>query len=151
MPEECVLACALAQKTTRSRKCKLALCADGMGPNELHFSDWSTCRRNASSHAVAKRPHLNAHAGTMRKRNASPIELDHEATRALAPTDGRKWSGGGKIRLGPWEKEFPKRGAHWSGGGKIRLGALEKEFPKERRSLVWKWKDPSWTEGKGIP
>ena len=47
-----------------------------------------------------------------------------------------------KIRLGPKEKEL-RRGAHWSGGGKIRLGPKEKEFCKERRSLGWRWKDPS--------
>ena len=38
------------------------------------------------------------------------------------------------------KKNSLRRGAHWSGGGKIRLGPWEREFPKERRSLVWRWK-----------
>ena len=59
-----------------------------------------------------------------------------------------------------WEFLIPRRGAHWSGGGKIRLGnflfpeealaGVEAErsvsgipIPKERRSLVWRRKDPS--------
>ena len=53
----------------------------------------------------------------------------------LIPRRRGHWSGGGKIRLGT--------PAHWSGGGKIRLGDDPSRTMKERRSLVWRRKDPS--------
>ena len=55
----------------------------------------------------------------------------------LIPRRGGHWAGGGKIRLENFL--FPGEAVTGAGGGKIRLGVGN----KERRSLGWRWKDPS--------
>ena len=66
----------------------------------------------------------------------------------LIPRRGGRWAGGGKNRLA--EILILRRGGRWAGGGKNRLGAKDPSrkflIPRERRSLDWRWKEPSRSE-----